>query len=165
MLTGGAKCKCKLQKWRKSCFSFARNPRSTGKSWAILVWELHGGGVWEAGARAVHLGKAFLKFASYNSRICIVQHQLCVLSKEHPDIFLWLANDDPLPSAKCRIKSPVKCDVEKSMQLVPQSWGGWMTTGAADLQKLNILYPGLLWWKIDIVNRWQTPRMNFFGLW
>ena len=38
------------------------------------------------------------------------------LSKEHPDIFLWLANDDPLPSAKCRIKSPVKCDAEKSMQ-------------------------------------------------
>ena len=38
------------------------------------------------------------------------------LSKEHPDIFLWLANDDPLPSAKCRIKSPVKCDDEKSMQ-------------------------------------------------
>ena len=38
------------------------------------------------------------------------------LSKEHPDIFLWLANDDPLPSAKCRIKSPLKCDAERSMQ-------------------------------------------------
>ena len=31
MLTGDAKCKCKLQKWRKSSFSLARNPCSAGK--------------------------------------------------------------------------------------------------------------------------------------
>ena len=38
-------CKVQMQteKWRKSCFSFSRNPgsKSTGRSWAILVLELH----------------------------------------------------------------------------------------------------------------------------
>ena len=68
MLTGGANCKCKLQKWRKSSFSLARNPCSAGKKLS------HSGLGIARRSRRSSRSKGGTSRKSF-SQVCIVQQQ------------------------------------------------------------------------------------------
>ena len=79
-----AKCKCKLQKLRKSCFSLTRNCGSRSKRRKLChsgfrIAQNRGwkGGDGAASSKAEHLVEAFPKFASMFNHNCCPQQQCC----------------------------------------------------------------------------------------